>query len=280
MKESSEMDFKEASRRFVDLFGEKEPLVQPIGVKLIPKGKEVPKGTRAIGEYQGVPWCEAVRIAAIEGEVVVITKENVGCPAAAIALGLVDQYNKEPLSDKRKYTDLMTEPAAPADFTNGLVYACKDSGNMQFALFGNDDTGRYETLGAALKAVSGMKAIQPAIMDAAVAYQAEKLDITPDVVILALKPKQALLAIQGYNFLSGNRFEMSTIGIRGVCADLTAQPFLEQRINGSFFCLGARALGGWGGNMLGLGMPFSIFLQMVSGMEKSATGFPFKAYPD
>ena len=98
MKESSEMDFKEASRRFVDVFGEGEPLVPPIGVKLIPKGKKVPKGTRAIGEYQGVLWCEAVRIAATKGEVVVITKENVGCPAAAIALGLVDQYNKEPLS--------------------------------------------------------------------------------------------------------------------------------------------------------------------------------------
>ena len=286
MKDNSEMDFKEVSKRFVAVFGEREPLIRPVGVKLIPKGRgrevEVPKGTRSIEEYQGVPWCEAVRIAATKGEVVVITKENVGCPAAAIALGLVDQYQKEPLGGKRKYTDLMAEPAAPADFTNGLVYACKDSGNMQFALFGNDDTGRYETLGAALKAVSGMKAIQPAIMDAAVAYQAENLDLDlkPDVVILALKPKQALLAIQGYNFLSGNRFEMSTLGIRGVCADLTAQPFIEQKLNGSLFCLGARALGGWEGNLLGLGMPYSIFQQMVSGMERSATGFPYKAYPE
>ena len=280
MKKGSEMSFKEVSKRFMDVFREQEPLIRPIGVKLIPKGKEVPKGTRATEEYQGVPWCEAVRIAATKGEVVVINKENVGCPAAAIALGLVDQYQKEPLRGKRKYTDLMEEPAAPADFTNGLVYACKDSGNMQFTLFGNDDTGRYETLGAALKAVSGMKAIQPAIMDAAVAYQAGKLDITPDVVILAVKPKQVLLAIQGYNFLSGNRFEMSTIGIRGICADLTALPLLEQKLNGSFFCLGARALGGWGGNLLGLGMPFSIFQQMVIGMEKSANGFPYKAYPE
>lgn len=28
-------------------------------------------------------------------------------------------------------------------------------------------------------------------------------------MILTVKPKQALLAIPGYNFLSGNRFEMS-----------------------------------------------------------------------
>ena len=276
------MTFEEASERFMRVFGEQEQkkLIQPVGVKLIPKGNEVPKGTRTAEEYQGILWCEAVRIAATEDEVVVINKENVGCPAAAIALGLVDWYQTEPLRGKRNYTDLMETPASPADFTNGLVYACKDSGNMQLTLFGSDDTGRYETLGAALKAVSGMKAIQPAIMDAAVAYPAKKLNITPDVVIKVVKPKQALLAIPGYNFLTGNRFEMSTIGIRGVCADLTALPFLEQKLNGSFFCLGARALGGWSGNLLGLGMPFSIFQQMVTGMEKSANGFPYKAYPE
>ena len=282
MENGSGISFKEASERFMNVFGEqeRETLVRPVGVKLVPKGQVVPAGTKTTEEYQGIPWCEAVRIAAMKGEVVVINKENVGCPAAAIALGLVDQYQKEPLSGKRKYTDLMETPAAPADFTNGLVYGCKDSENMQFALFGNDDTGRYETLGAALKAISGMAGIQPDIMNAVVAYQAEKLDITPDVVIIAVKPKQALLAIQGYNFLSGNRFEMSTIGIRGVCADLTALPFLEQKLTGSFFCLGARAVGGWSGNLLGLGMPFSIFLQMVTGMEKSAESFPYKAYPE
>ena len=273
------ISFKEASARFMGVFGEQEPLMRPIGVKLIPKGKDIPQGTKPPGEYQGIPWCEAVKIAATKDEAVVINRYNVGCPAAAIALGFVDEYEREPLGGKRKYTDLMSKTASPADFTQGLVYACKESGNMQFALFGKEDTGRYETLGVALKAVSGMTAIQPAIMDAAVAYPADKLDMAPDVVILAVKPKQALLAIQGYNFLTGSRFEMSTIGIRAVCADLTALPFLEQRLNGSFFCLGARAVGKWGGDLLGLGMPFLIFQIMVTGMEKSAHGFPYKAYP-
>ena len=274
------MNFKEASTRFMRMFGEQDRLIRPVGVKLIRKGHKVPKGTEAAEEYQGTPWCGAVRIAATEGEVVVINKDNVGCPAGAISLGIVHQYQTEPLMGKRKYTELMAKPASPADFTNGLVYACKNTGNMRFALFGNHDPGRYETLGAAQKAISEMAAIQPAIMDAAVAYPAEELNIVPDVVIVAVKPKQALLAIQGHNFLTGNRFVMSTIGIRGVCADLTALPFLEQRMNGSFFCLGARALGGWGGDLLALGMPFSIFGQMIIGMEKSANGFPYKAYPE
>ncbi len=271
--------FEEASKRFMDIFDEPGSIVQPVGVKLILKGREIPEGTKTLEEYQGVPWCEAVRIAAMDGEVVVINKENVGCPASAIALGLVDQDQEEPLSGTRKSTDMMETTASPADFTNGLVYGCKASDNMQFALFGEGDTGRYETLGAALNAVSGMTSIQPDIMDAAVAYPAGKLDIAPDVVILGLLPKQALRAIQGYNFLTGNRFLMSTIGIRAVCADLTAIPYLEQSLNGSLFCLGARAVGGWEGDLLGLGMPLSAFERMVTGMERSAGGFPYKAYP-
>ena len=279
IEQGSGMTFEEASKRFMDIFDEPGSIVQPVGVKLILKGHEIPAGTRTPEEYQGVPWCEAVRIAAMDGEVVVINKGNVGCPASAIALGLVDQYQEEPLSGTRKYTDMMETTASPADFTNGLVYGCKASDNMQFALFGEGDTGRYETLGAAQNAVSGMTSIQPDIMDAAVAYPAGKLDIAPDVVILGLLPKQALRAIQGYNFLTGNRFMMSTIGIRAVCADLTALPFMEQKLTGSLFCLGARAVGGWEGNLLGLGMPLSVFERMVTGMVKSAGGFPYKAYP-
>ena len=280
IKEDIKIGFEDVSARFMRMFGKEEQSVQPVGVKLVLKGQAVPEGTKSPAEYQGVPWCEAVRLAAMDGEVVVLNRENVGCPAAAIALGLVDERESESLGGTRKYTDMMETAASPADFTDGLVYACKASGNMQFALFGEDDTGRYETHGAALNAVSGMVSIQPEIMDAAVAYPAGKLGIVPDLVILGLLPKQVLLAIQGYNFLTGNRFRMDTIGIRGVCADLTAQPYLEQRLNGSFFCLGARAVGGWGGNMMGLGMPFSVFQTMVAGMEKSAGGFPYNAYPD
>lgn len=275
----SGMTFDEACNRFMAIFDEPDSRVQPVGIKLIRKGQEIPAGTRSPEEYQGVPWCEAVRIAAMDGEVVVIDKENVGCPAAAIALGLVDQYQEEPLFGTRKYTDMMETTASPADFTSGTVYGCKASDNMQFALFGEGDTGRYETLDAAKNAVAGMTSIQPDIMDAAVAYPAGTLGVAPDVVILGLLPKQVLLAIQGYNFLTGNRFLMSTIGIRAVCADLTALPFLEQRLNGSFFCLGARAVGGWEGDLLGLGMPLSVFERMVTGMERSAGGFPYKAYP-
>lgn len=272
--------FKGLQDRYLARFADGEAPPIPVGVRFIPRGSEPPTGSAPPEEYAGTPWCQAVNLACNDREVVVLDQSNVGCPAAAIALGLVDAQETEALAGKRRYTDLMQGAAAsPADFTNGLVYACSDTGRMDFALFGKGDSGRYQDLGVALKAIRGMKAVQPGIMKAVVAYPAEELDLTPHVVILPIKPKQALLAIQGLNYLTGQRTTLSTIGIRGVCADVTAEPFVEQRLNGSFFCLGARALGGWAGDLLALGMPLPIFEQVVVGMERSQGGFPYQAYP-
>ncbi len=280
-QESPDNFFEEISEKYLELFKTGEAPLAPIGVKMIPKGMPLPETTVPLEEYMGTPWCGAIKIASQENEVVVINKNNVGCPAGAIALGLVDKFEETSLEGKRNYTDLMKgKSASPADFSKGFVYACKDTGNMQFSLFGEKDTGRYKTLSAALRAVNGMASIQPAIMKAAVAYTPGNLDLEPDVVILPVKPKQALLIIQGYNYFTGSRIELSTIGIRGVCADLTATPFMEQKLNGSFFCLGARALGGWEGDLVGMGMPFSVFKTVARGMEESSAGFPYAAYPN
>ena len=275
-----ERTFPQLSEAFLAIYQEGEAPPSPVGVKFVPAGGALPEGAPEPAEHQGIPWCKAVRVACEEGDVVTVTAENIGCPAAAIALGLVNQFSESALAGRREYTDLMEEAAAPADFTRGLVYACQGVGSQQFAIFRDADAGRYETLGAALKAVAGMKAIQPPIMRAAIAYRPSTLDVAPDVVILPLKPKQAMLAIEGYSYPTGKRVTLDTVGVRGVCSDVTAIPFLEQDLNGSLFCVGARALGGWGGSLLALGMPLFVFRKMVHGMEKSATGYPYAAFPE
>jgi len=267
------------TEKFIDSFGVEnlEPSLVPVGVKFFTKKTDFPKED-SILEDASVTWCGAVRLAS-EGEMTVVTRKNVGCPAAAVALGLVDKNDRKPLEGIRKYTSLMENSASPADFTNGYVYACKDSGHMNFALFGKNDCGRYKTIGAALNAVSGMKSIEN-IMDAVAAFPYNLTEYIPDVVILGLTPKQALRAIQGYAFIkTGSRIELNAVGIRGVCADVTAYPFLEQKLNGSFFFLGARALGGWDGNRLYLDMPYHDFEKMTEGMAESQTVFPYRLYP-
>lgn len=255
-----------------------EPAIKAVGVKFLPKGTDIPKEKDSDLQEISTPWCGAVKLAA-EGEQIVITKENIGCPAAAIALGLVDENEPEPLEGNRKYTSLMKNAASPKDFTDGYVYACKASGRTEFALFGENDCGRYQTLGASVKAVSGMSGIGKEVMGAVVAFPSSYTDYTPDVVVMGVTPKQAMRLVQGYAFINGERVEFNTIGIRGVCADVTAYPFLKQKMNASFYCLGARALGGWEGNRLALGMPYHDFKIMAEGVSESQNGFPYKIFP-
>jgi uncharacterized protein (DUF169 family) len=273
------MTFKKKVDKFLESFevNNSELGIVPVGVKFFSKGTQYPKEDPLVSEAS-IPWCGAVKLAS-QKELVVVTRKNIGCPAGGIALGLVDKDDTKPLEGNRQYTSLMGKPASPSDFTSGYVYAFKDCKRYEFALFGDKDCGRYKTLGASLNALSGMTGIGRKVMDAVAAFSPDVTDYTPDVVILGLTPKQALRAIQGYAFENGERVEMNTIGIRGVCADVTAYPFLKQKLNCSFFCLGARALGGWEGDRMALGMPYHDFEKMVNGMIESRKGFPYKLYP-
>ena len=46
MNEGREMSFKDVSTRYMDVFGEHERVVRPVGVKLIAKGEGVPEGAK------------------------------------------------------------------------------------------------------------------------------------------------------------------------------------------------------------------------------------------
>ena len=64
-----------------------------------------------------------------------------------------------------------------------------------------------------------------------------------------------------------------------VNSDLIVRPYLTQDINVSTYCLGARLIAEFEADRLGIGMPFSIYKEIVRGMEDSAGGFPFQLYP-
>jgi uncharacterized protein (DUF169 family) len=68
-------------------------------------------------------------------------------------------------------------------------------------------------------------------------------------------------------------------GLRVVNSDLIVRPYLTQEMNVSTYCLGARLIGGFEAERMGVGMPYGIFKDIVQGMEDSKGGFPFAAYP-
>lgn len=234
--------------------------------------------------------CQAAKQASL-GDAVCLTRQNIGCVAAAITFGLVDKNEDKPLGGSRVYTDLMEkqaakdkafQPPSPRDFTEGLVYACKDSGCDQFALFGKEDSGRYRNAELAKQAVSEMTAIEPADTKAVFFYSAEydTMDLEPDVVILSVRPVELTRIIQAYQFNTGRRVTASMGGLRVVNSDLIVRPYLTGSINVSTYCLGARLIAEYEGNRMGIGMPYTDFCEVINGMADSRTGFPFHLYPD
>jgi uncharacterized protein (DUF169 family) len=168
------------------------------------------------------------------------TAETIGCPAGAISLGLVPADSTQSF-DGGCYVKAMAKPATPADFSAGFVYAPHQSRHPEFALFGEEDCGRYETLEAARQAVAEMPVIPPVMREVWYYHPLlSKVDIEPDLVHLYCTPLQAMRLVQGYCYPTGQRFTLSCIGIRGVSCDMTAWPYMKGEINGTFLCLGAR----------------------------------------
>ena len=121
----------------------------------------------------------------------------------------------------------------------------------------------------------------PPVMHAVYYYHpiSSSVAIEPDLVHLYCTPLEAMRLVQGLCYQSGERFKMSCIGVRGVSCDMTAWPFVNQEINGTFLCLGARGISGWEEEYVGFGMPYDKLEYLVQGMEKSRKGFPFNLFP-
>lgn len=233
--------------------------------------------------------CQATKQASL-GDAVLITKKNIGCIAAAISLGITDQNETTPLTGARVYTELMREQSdnkenfsapSPSDFTEGLVYACKAAGKNQFALFGENDPGRYKDVETAKKAINNMAVIQPADMQGVFYFSPDfsDIEIIPDVIVCSLRPVELTRFVQAYQFNTGKRIKADMGGLRAVNSDLIVKPFLTGEINMSPYCLGSRLIAQYDADRLGLGIPYKEFEVLVKGMEDSRGGFPFAQYP-
>lgn len=232
--------------------------------------------------------CQANKQASL-GDAVLLTIDNIGCIAAAITFGIVDQNQKDPLSGSRVYTDIMQDQSdhagskvpSPAEFTDGTVYACKDSDMPDYCLFGHDDVGRFKNKETAAKAIKDMIAIQPPTTKGVFFFSKDftECEVTPDVVTLSVRPVELARLVQAYQYNTGERVESSMGPVRVVNSDLIVRPYLTGKINISTYCVGARLIAKYEADRLGIGMPYSLFEEMVKGMEDSKTGYPFPLYP-
>jgi uncharacterized protein (DUF169 family) len=276
--------------RMIDAMNVSDLGIPTAAVKFYKRGDVIPRAVLDC-EPQGLTLtsCQSARQAGF-GDSILLTSETIGCVAAAITFGLVDPNQDHPLGDSLVYTDIMKNqsdlgddfaPPSPKDFTEGTVYACAAAKRPDFALFGKEDSGRYESVEAAHNAIGDMMAIQPADTQAVFIYSLDfdDVDVTPDVVVLAARPVELTRIIQAYQFKTGKRVHASMGGLRVVNSDLMVRPFLTGEMNVSSACLGARLIANWDADRMGMGIPWKQFGEIADGMVVSQTGFPFQAYP-
>jgi len=281
-------EFLDSFRRFMNALEAPGNEIPAVGVHFFRHGEELPKEVLAYAPSElTLTSCQATKQAGL-GDPVLLNLENIGCVAAAISFGFVDQNQNYPLQGARIYTDLMRQqstknfqPPTPEDFTSGKVYACRNAGYPQFCLFGAQDTGRFQNQETAQNAVLEMAAIQPAVMQGVFLYPPDFTDfsILPEVVVLSIRPVELTRIVQAYQYRTGKRIEASMGGLRAVNSDLIVRPYLTQKINVSPYCLGARLIGRYEADRLGIGIPYSLWTTLVEGMEESKGGFPFSKYP-
>jgi uncharacterized protein (DUF169 family) len=276
--------------RMIDALGVEDLSIPTACVKIYKQGDEIPSG---VADYEPsgltLTSCQSMRQAGF-GDSVLLTPKSIGCVAAATTFGLVDKTQDEPMGESLVYTDIMKSqsgdqetfvPPTPKDFSDGTVYACTAAGRPDFALFGPDDTGRYDSTETARRAMDDMIAIQPPTTQAVFLYALDfdDADVEPDVVTLSVRPVELTRIIQAYQFHSGKRVNASMGGLRVVNSDLIVRPYLTQEMNVSTFCLGARLIAEFEADKMGVGMPYWMWKDVIQGMEDSKGGFPFAAYP-
>ena len=124
----------------------------PVGVKLIKVGEELPEITE---RAEPIPYCASIARAR-KGESVLLGKNKHGCPLGAANLGLINVPERMASGEAHASAGLLSSPAA------------------------------------ASKTVSEIPSIAGETIQATLVFPLEKAPLEPEVVILHVKPDQAL----------------------------------------------------------------------------------------
>ena len=174
--------------------------------------------------------CQAV-MEARRGKTVIVTKENISCPAAAAALGL------KPL---------------PQNLQDGSMLC-------GYGIFKEKDAG-----------INVMNAMPRMGMGKYTAIEVKPLaefSELPDVVTIEDEVEKLMWIALAYLNDKGGRLDFSTSILQAVCVDSVVLPFLSQKINMSFGCYGCRDATDAQPNEALLGFPGSKLEMVIENLE-------------
>lgn len=197
-KSKTEMDYKKMSKSMKSLL---KLSGYPVAVKFLTKKSEIPEDAETLTKNR---YCQAL-MKARNGKNVILTGEEMNCPAAASAFGF------RPLPEKLKSG-------------NGLI---------GFGIVSDPEVGK--------RMFEGMSRLEEKSISAIHLFPLEKANEDPDVIIVEDDPEKLMwIALAYLHSTGGERIESSTAILQATCVDSTIIPFLENRINLSYGCYGCR----------------------------------------
>ncbi len=218
------MDVKEAANVMREILG---LTYEPIAVKFLEKrtsldGFESPSDRR---------YCQ-VLMGAREGKKLLLTGDNISCPAAAWALGF-----KEP----------------PPKLSSGeMPYAMGIFGSPKavqntFATMPRLEMGKYQMVACCPLA---------------------QAPFVPDIVVLESAVEHLMWVALANVFETGGRLQFSTAILQATCVDGTIMPFLKQKIHASLGCYGCREATNLSESECVLGFPVKDLERIVNSLQK------------
>lgn len=173
----------------------------PVGVKFLEDVDDFPKDAEILKKHR---YCQAL-MKARKGSEVLLTGEEISCPAAACAFGF------RPLPESLK----------------------SGKGLVGFGIVSDPDVG--------MKMFEGMLRLDENRIKGIHLFPLENSPEIPDVIIVEDDPEKLMwIALAYLHATGGERIESSTAILQATCVDSTIIPFLKNRVNLTYGCYGCR----------------------------------------
>ncbi|MEM4481095.1 MAG: DUF169 domain-containing protein [Candidatus Bathyarchaeia archaeon] len=218
------MENKVVSLKIEQILGLESPL---IAVKIVKTEEQKPN---IKSPPQKSRYCQLLMLAR-RGQTLMLTAEDLACPAAKSALGFA------PLPEKIA------------------------SGEMLCSL------GLYMAKEAAAKTMSMIPRIKLGEAKAVVAGPLKDFILTPDIVVVEGLPEQVMWLCLARNFKEGGRLHFSSSIFQCCCVDVTVVPYITGEVNISPGCYGCREATDTPPEHMFMGIPAKIIPEIVESLE-------------
>ena len=218
-------EIREMGQHMIDILGLEG---SPIGVRLLTTLDEVPKGAEVLEHHR---YCQALMKARRQLDVL-LTGENISCPAAASAFGF------HPLPEMLK----------------------SGKGLVGFGIVSDPKV--------AVKMFEGMKRLEPGSIKQLHLFPLEGAEYVPDIIVVEDKPEKLMWIMLSYmHAMNGQRVPGSSAVLQATCVDSTIIPYLENRLNYGYGCYGCRDATDLGESETAMGFPAEFLPAIVKHLE-------------